>query len=1547
MRNIYSVGRLSRFGSWLLMLLCSLTVAWAQDALQPYAVYYDLGDMPTIRQIFANNGQQQRTPSATPTTALKTWNTDDAVPEYKFYKNTSANSKQGSMSYYVISPSTGLSRSQNQRAVGGDFIIGQMGWNRNCYFKIQTPWLNPGKYRVYMATAWDNNNKYKNETLTELTLDGEPGTLGKSYYYAYQANLRTYGQQKEVLVTNAEYTRYDFGAFLGYVTVAEAGQHELTFTLNTGGGETDGTQVDMLQFIPVTAADADADYIWPKFDVGGNAHFEGYNPEDVVDVVGEGGSQGKKFYQVKDPSVYASAAVAKFGLEANKDVTVYRSDKWTRIAEFTTNADGQAVATLPAGDFYWAYDDDLSWTLNEFSMEGEDKVIGDDGDFSEFEGQAQTLTNALTEEEMMYGYAGMPFSLSSGLGFESVVSDNEDVAIYEDGLLKFVSCGEANITVTSAASDFYATVSETFAINVAKAPLTISVGNYDKKLHEDMPEFEIVYSGFKLGETEEDLISPAVASCDAVKESTRGEYPITLSGAESDNYEITYENGVLTIGRLDQVVTFDQDFGTLVYGDTLELTAISDAELEVSFYSADENIVRIDGNMAYMVGAGSTTITAFQTGNEDYLPSADVVKNITVGKRPLSVIADNNLGLQGAAAPVFGYHYEGFIFGDDESAISTDPEFVTDGVTDGIVTGDLTEYSNTNDPLNAYSVYMIPTTGIADNYELQPVPGTFVVIAEKMKQTILFDEFTPTYKGTLTLNAVAYSAGRKSTYVPTNLPVRFESSDPSVLKIEGDQLTAIDFGEDIVVTAIVEGNDTYYEESVEMTVSVAKAPITIRANDVERTVFNPDPEFSYTVSGDFLFDDTEETIREILSDATITTTARFRSKAGRYLINVNGIEESDYYQFIYEPGYITIHKAATEIVDFGGASFTIAYGDRADITAKVVSDFIASTGEAGIVQVPYMTSADSTIADIYVTENVSYVVGNGLGTTNVYAYFPGNDYYEASPEVTTTHEVIVVPREITLIADDASRYASQPNPEFTYSAVGLSSTYKVDDLEELFQDPQAVRPVLKTDADINSMRGDTYEIYFDNSETTPYLPNYDIVGYKSGHLTITGGVQQTIAFGFEQVKRIETGNPSEFKYKLSATASSGLTVTYSLANPSVECATLNGDILTFDTSKPMRNLTIIAHQPGNNYYGAADDRSIQFGLVQFHGTVTDSSTYEPIPNATVRIYREQNIERTPEQIAADSESGRITYPVSDIYDLVDEVLTDGDGYYASTYVQGLSRFKIEVIAGEGYMNLYYNFLSNSTARGSNAITYTWSNPVTTRDPQVLSGSSYLRDFEIPPQTVMKGAASVEGKVFVSETSDFVNSVEDVTVYLFAAVNPKSATPRFTLFYSSQIPTPEINAAWKSSGTYKFENIPWGKYFLGISYPGGNAGNLSTGFIFTVDSASLDTAYYTRDFMIVDRDAYAQTITASEDDIAASLVDVNIYPNPTTNGIFNIATAEGEYTLTITNAAQQTVYAAKVSSALYQVDLSGQADGLYIVRLDFGGKQIVKKVTLLK
>ena len=80
-----------------------------------------------------------------------------------------------------------------------------------------------------------------------------------------------------------------------------------------------------------------------------------------------------------------------------------------------------------------------------------------------------------------------------------------------------------------------------------KAPLTISVDSVSRFTNKQNPKFIISYDGFVNNETKDDLTSEAVASTTATAGSEAGKYPITLSGAESDNYEITYQKGVLTV----------------------------------------------------------------------------------------------------------------------------------------------------------------------------------------------------------------------------------------------------------------------------------------------------------------------------------------------------------------------------------------------------------------------------------------------------------------------------------------------------------------------------------------------------------------------------------------------------------------------------------------------------------------------------------------------------------------------------------------------------------------------------------------------------------------------------------------------------------------------------------------------------------------------------------------------------------------------------------------------------------------------------------------
>ena len=58
----------------------------------------------------------------------------------------------------------------------------------------------------------------------------------------------------------------------------------------------------------------------------------------------------------------------------------------------------------------------------------------------------------------------------------------------------------------------------------------------------------------KINEIEESSsIKQPVFSCDATAASTPGEYDITVSGAEAQNYEISYVSGVLTVEQVSGI----------------------------------------------------------------------------------------------------------------------------------------------------------------------------------------------------------------------------------------------------------------------------------------------------------------------------------------------------------------------------------------------------------------------------------------------------------------------------------------------------------------------------------------------------------------------------------------------------------------------------------------------------------------------------------------------------------------------------------------------------------------------------------------------------------------------------------------------------------------------------------------------------------------------------------------------------------------------------------------------------------------------------------
>lgn len=111
-------------------------------------------------------------------------------------------------------------------------------------------------------------------------------------------------------------------------------------------------------------------------------------------------------------------------------------------------------------------------------------------------------------------------------------------------------------------------------------------------------------------------------------------YGPVLWGQFMGNAEHT---GFYTGPRKDQTITF-ADLPAKTFGyPSFTLSATSDSGLQVSYASSDPGVATINGNTLTITGAGTSTITAFQSGNSDYNAAPCVNRVLTVNKADADV----------------------------------------------------------------------------------------------------------------------------------------------------------------------------------------------------------------------------------------------------------------------------------------------------------------------------------------------------------------------------------------------------------------------------------------------------------------------------------------------------------------------------------------------------------------------------------------------------------------------------------------------------------------------------------------------------------------------------------------------------------------------------------------------------------------------------------------------------------------------------------------------------------------------------------------------
>jgi hypothetical protein len=293
-------------------------------------------------------------------------------------------------------------------------------------------------------------------------------------------------------------------------------------------------------------------------------------------------------------------------------------------------------------------------------------------------------------------------------------SSNPAVATIVAGNIHITGAGTSDITASQASDGFYPPASVTQTLTVNKAALTITADNKTKFEAQPNPTLTATYTGFVLGETPASLLTPAVLATTAVQASPPGTYPITVTGATSNNYAITFVNGTLTIQpKQNQTITFNA-LPAKTYGnaDFAAGATSTNNSIPITYTSSNTAVATINGSNIHITGAGTSTITASQAGNAGFFPAADVARTLTVNKAALTIRVRDTTKIEGQPNPVFTLTYTGFVLGETAANLTTTPVVNT--------------IANTASTAGQYT--LTPQDAVSSNYTFTYITGRLTVL---------------------------------------------------------------------------------------------------------------------------------------------------------------------------------------------------------------------------------------------------------------------------------------------------------------------------------------------------------------------------------------------------------------------------------------------------------------------------------------------------------------------------------------------------------------------------------------------------------------------------------------------------------------------------------------------------------------------------------------------------------------------------------------------------------------------------------------------------
>lgn len=543
--------------------------------------------------------------------------------------------------------------------------------------------------------------------------------------------------------------------------------------------------------------------------------------------------------------------------------------------------------------------------------------------------------------------------------------------------------GSSTVTVTATDSGTPGlSASTTFDIVVGKASLTVTTDSFTRLYGEANPPL----TGTLVSVVNGDNIT-ATYTTTATPTGDAGVYTIFPVVNDPDlklgNYTLTLINGALRVNPASQTISFGS-IPAHAYGDApFVIAATTGSDLPVTLASSAPSVATVSANTITIVGAGTTIITATQTGDGSHYPATPVARTLTVARAPVTVTALNQTSTYGKL-PTLAASYTGFVNGDTAASLSTPVTLTTPATTSSIV-----------------GTYPITASGAtAANYDVSFSPGTLTIVPAIL--TVTADNKTKVYGAALPALTLSYSGfvNGDTAAILTRVPTL--STTAKKASVVGDY--------PIVLTGGAAAN--YQVVPVNGTLSVTRAPLTVTPANKSNVYGTALPTLTATYAG-FVNGDG---VASLDTPVSMRHTAEITDGVGIYPIQATGASDANY-TVTFVDGTLTITPHALTI---RAQNKTKTYGATVPALTATYSGFVNGDTAASL-DTPVILESSGTDSSAVGTYAITARGASGRNYTITFA--PGT--------------LTVNPAILTVKAQNTSKIYGAALPPLPYTFTGF------------------------------------------------------------------------------------------------------------------------------------------------------------------------------------------------------------------------------------------------------------------------------------------------------------------------------------------------------------------------------------------------------------------------------------------------------------------------------------------------------------------------------